>query len=617
MMPRQNFTDTLVRHRNLLLLGLGVFCGCSPLLMRPQSPDELQAVVDEEESNIVTVGKLSSPRGMKYVKIESVALVTNLDGTGSDPRPSSRRNRLIAEMQTHEVKNPNQVLASPSTSMVIVRGFLPPGVQKGDRFDIEIIMPSRSESTSFRGGWLMRSRMRQMAVLGGQIRTGDVDALARGPVLVDSVFESDDDPTYLKRGRVLGGAIARRSRSLGLQVNSGSFSVRTTTMLSQAINSRFHTFDRGVKTGVAIPKNDRFIELSVHPRYKNNITRYMRVVGSIALRESVAERAARLLLLKRQLVEPTTAAITALRLEAIGKEAVEILKQTLSVDDSQVRFHAAEALAYMDQAEAAAVLTETAKNEPALRWHALSALAAMDHLEAYEGLSDLLHVDSAETRYGAFRALRVRNPSDPQVRGEPLKSHFGYHVIPTLGPPMVHFSRSHRTEIVVFDREQTMRSPGALFVGSSIMVKGLDENRIKVVRHGSGDQEDQQKICSTNLDEILRTVIEYGADYEQVLDFLRDAKRGDYLSGRLIIDALPSPWRRYHQRQEGGASEIATPSKSSPLPDMFHFHLDDAPKQSDNPPHEAGISDVGEYEQPSDGIFAKMKRWFSFTEQEP
>jgi len=39
------------------------------------------------------------------------------------------------------VDNPNEVLMSPNTSLVLVRGFLRPGTQEGDRFDVEVRIP--------------------------------------------------------------------------------------------------------------------------------------------------------------------------------------------------------------------------------------------------------------------------------------------------------------------------------------------------------------------------------------------------------------------------------------------------------------------------------------------
>ena len=77
-----------------------------------------------------------------------------------------------------------------------------------------------------------------------------------------------------------------------------------------------------------------------------------------------------------------------------------------------MKFYAAEALAYLDDTAAAGVLAEVARNEPAFRVNALAALSAMDDASAYEGLRSLLEVKSAETRYGAFRALWAMNQHD-------------------------------------------------------------------------------------------------------------------------------------------------------------------------------------------------------------
>jgi hypothetical protein len=206
----------------------------------------------------------------------------------------------------------------------------------------------------------------------------------------------------------MGGGVALTSRPIGLVVQSEQHSIRTSSQAGAAINARFHTYDRGVKRGVATPKRDNFIELEVHPRYKHNLVRYVRIIQNIAVIESPSDRLRRLEQLERKLLEPTTAAIAAIQLEAVGKEAIRILKKGLASGDPEVRFYAAEALAYLDEATAADVLAQTARSMPAFRWHAIAALSAMDHVGAYDALAGLFHVPSAETRYAAFRALRPR-----------------------------------------------------------------------------------------------------------------------------------------------------------------------------------------------------------------
>ena len=470
---------------------------------------------------------------------------------------------LIDEMQTHDVRTPNQLLASPNTSLELVRGFLPPGVQKGDRIDVEVRVPIRSETASLRGGWLMQTRLRPMEQLGGEVRTGLIIALAEGPVLIDSAFSESDDKVLLTRGRVLGGGVSQTSRPLGLVIKKGNTSIATATLVGGAINSRFYYFDGSKKKGVANPKTDVFIELVLQPRYKSNVWRYMQVVKAIPLREAPVDRLARLQTLQLKLLEPTTAGEAAIHLEAIGKEAITTLKTGLASKDPEVRFHAAEALAYLDEADAAPVLGEAAQHTPAFRWAAIAALGTMDHINAYDALVNLLHISSAEARYGAFRAIRARNPRDPLVRGEVLADgKVSYHVVPTTGEPMIHFAKSQRPEIVLFGTDVRLAPPTYLEAGKShdILVKGLDDEHIKVVRFVPG-HDDLTEICSPELTQIIPAILKVGGDYTDVLQVMQQAKKKGFVTARIAIDALPQPGRIY----ERDDNEFSEPVHDEPI----------------------------------------------------
>ena len=113
--------------------------------MRSQSPEALD---EQIESTTRLIGEVARPYGNNYVQIEGVALVTNLAGTGEDPAPSPQRAALLHEMQTQGVVRPNEVLASPNTTLVLVRSYLPPGVQKGDKLDLEVQVPPRTPRPS-------------------------------------------------------------------------------------------------------------------------------------------------------------------------------------------------------------------------------------------------------------------------------------------------------------------------------------------------------------------------------------------------------------------------------------------------------------------------------------
>jgi flagellar basal body P-ring protein FlgI len=552
--------------------------GCSGPIFRPQSPEATLDTLTVPDVHLTS--EYTHPYGMDYVQVEAVSLVTGLAGTGSDPPPTPQRAMLLAEMNRRGVENPNEVLASPNTAMVLVRGFMRPGIQKGDHFDVEVRSPSHSDATSLRGGWLLSTRLTELAVLGQQIRQGHVLATVEGPVLVDPSANAKDEPALLTRGRILGRGVTLKSRSLGLILNQEHRSIRLSGQIAKSINLRFHSYVNGRKEGMATPKTDEFIDLAVHPRYKDNVGRYMRVVRNIAVEESPAELQARMLLLEHQLADPLTAANAAIRLEAIGNEqAVEMLEASLKSSDPEVRFYAAEALAYLDQTAAVETLADVARHEPAFRVNALAALSAMDDVMAYDALRSLLEVRSAETRYGAFRALWAMNEHDPLVRGEELGGQFTFHELDVAGPPMIHVTRSYRPEVVLFGKDQHFQLPLVLDAGKNILVNGLSGGKITISRFSTGT-EPEQRVVSTSVAEVARTIVELGGTYPDVVQALEQAKHDGALAGRFAIDALPQidrPYDRSAPHDYGSDAQEAAPDQeqdeplevSTPPPDLF------------------------------------------------
>ena len=226
--------------------------------------------------------------------------------------------------------------------------------------------------------------------------------------MIDPTADPKKDHVIMCRGRVLGGGVALKSRPVGLVLRSGHRNVIDdappddaeikarlhgavfNSQVATAVNRRFNTFQNGVKTGLAKAKSDQYIELQVHPRYKDDITRYVNVVRAVPIKESAPERMQRLAVLQSKLLDPAAAAKAAIELEAIGPEAVETLLKGLSSKSTEVRFYAAETLAFLDRREAAAPLGQIARDEPAFRVFALAALSTMQEYAAYEQLRGLL-----------------------------------------------------------------------------------------------------------------------------------------------------------------------------------------------------------------------------------
>jgi flagellar basal body P-ring protein FlgI len=608
-----------------LIAAMVVLTGCTGSLMhsRSQSPETTEG--EEEEVTTKYVGDFTAPYGTSFVKVESAVLITGLANTGSDPPPGAQRSQVLADMQAHNVVNPNKVLASPTTSIAWARAYLPPGVRKGDKIDIEVRVPGQTETTSLRGGWMMETRLEEMAAVQGHVLKGHVLAVGEGPVLVDPKAHDSDDPASQLRGIVLGGGTALKSRSLGLIMRGEDKSVYLSKHMGDAINRRYHTFIKGMKQGVATPKTDEFIELEIHPRYKYNLTRYIRVIRSVAVFESQTQLVQRLDLLERQLLDPVTSAQAALRLEAIGKEGVRVLKTGLDSKDPEVRFYAAEALAYLDEPCCVPVLAEAAKNEPAFRAYALTALSALNDIHSSDALRDLFDVASAETRYGAFRALWAMNERDPQLHGEKLNDKFWLHVVPSEGPAMVHVAHSQRPEVVVFGEGQTFKLPMTVEAGNTIVVKSQEDGRISVVKVNA-TAADKRTVVDNTVDDLIRGIAEVGGDYPDVVQALQQARASGSLTSRFEVDAIPERGRLYDRNrrlahsdrpgttasaegngdivaavdaklaskrssEDAESSEDVEPASSDPLPNLFggsRPQFDDAKpsKEPENSPDE-------------------------------
>jgi flagellar basal body P-ring protein FlgI len=541
----------------IAILSMG---GCSwwdGMTMRSHGP-ELTESADNHSSRLV--GDLARPFGTWAVPVEAVGMVTCLHHTGSDPDPSPQRSELLQEMRIQGVKNPNAVLTSGNVSLVLVRGLLRPGIQKGEHFDLEIRVPSGSQTTSLRGGHLLRTRLQQVGVHANknnqpELHRGWVMAIAAGPVLIDPTTDAKQDRIKLCRGLVLGGGVAEKSRPLGLVLTPGHNTVVNSSRVANALNKRFHTYQNGIQIGVAKAQTDQYIELSVHPRYKEHVERFMQVLRAVAISETAHERTQRIAALRAKLFDANTAKEAAVELEAIGKDGAELLCEAIASPNAEVRFYAAEALAYLDRREAAEPLGRIAREEPAFRVFALAALSTMQDLGAYEQLRNLLADASAETRYGAFRALWLMNENDPFVKGE-VFGEFHYHALDVEGPPLVHVTRSRIPEVVLFGRQQRLTPPLALNAGNEILVTGTAENEVSVSKYSTQDG-DQKRIVSTRLDDVIRAIVELGGTYPDVVQAIQEARAAGALTSRLEVDALPDAFRPYDRTADEGQPATA------------------------------------------------------------
>ena len=409
--------------------------------------------------------------------------------------------------------------------------------------------------------------------------------VASGPILISS-GEGGDKASLagvLRRGKVLGGARSFKNRDLSLFVRNEFRSIRNSKRIADRIGARFHHYNRhGQREPLAVPKTDQLITLKVHPGYRDNYARYLQVVRNIAFRETPVARRLRLQRLQEELLDPQTSEMAAVRLEAIGEDAVPFLKRGLKSPLLEVRFNAAVALAYLDDASGVHVLAEAARGEPAFRVFAFAALSAVDDAESHLALRDLVHERSAETRYGAFRALSVLDAHDAVIRGENLNDQFQLHVIESPTEPMIHLTKRRRPEVVIFHAQQQFETPLVVRAGRRIQVTALANSDTITVSRFEVGKDDRREEVPTNVADVIRKVVDLGASYPDVVQMLVQAERQHNLAGHIAIDALPRAGRFYERPQPelaGRPTQRARIGNSSRTPNLFDAG-DDAPRDN-------------------------------------
>lgn len=527
-----------------------------------------------------TIGDLAFVRANDSTQVEGVGLVVGLNNTGSNPVPSDYRTKLLNTMRKATVPDAERWLELPSTSLVLVRGTIPAGIDTKDRFDIDVVLPPGSTTTSLAGGHLLMTELRVKQIVDGQTMEGLPMGEAYGPIMTGNAQLPDD----LRVGRVLGGARVFKDNFYALILKEGRQGFRSADIVQRVINMRFHERKGIDQVGMAVAKRPDLLMLNVPSVYHHNQFRYFQIIERLPLMETPVARAQNLDTWTRELLDPKTAGQAALKLEGIGRNATEALKTGLNSTNDQVQFFAAEALAYLGDSEGVDVLEQAAIKHVEFRAEALAALAALDSSASYLRLRRLMDIPEPELRYGAFNALRTIYADDPFLGRTPLvrdarpqagsddmeamRLHsapgrssvqgddpFELFVVECDGPPMVHVSRSRRREVVVFGRGQKLLLPVAIGgVGSILINASIHDEQIQITRFGVSrvDLPELRVSVRPELGEVIREVANLGATYPEVVRLLITAERQKNLPGPLVLDSVPASRPEYVEAQLAG-----------------------------------------------------------------
>ncbi len=540
-----------------------------------------------------------SVQGNTMIVLRGVGLVTGLNGTGGDPSPSALRTQLQNEMSRRGVKDAKRILASRDTAMVVVTAYLPAMVRKGQRFDVRVALPPNSNAKSLKGGWLLETRLfEEQNVEGHGSLKGHNYAVAGGAILTSLGVKDnrEERQAELMSGAIPGGAISLTDRDLSIILRTEKRGSRNSLRVAEAVSQRFYRYNKyGQRISCAEAKDDARVVLKTHDQYINNFPRYQAVIRSLALNESDVARRIRMEMLARDIldvdkcqniVSGVAACPTALQLEAIGDEAIPFLTDALESDSFDVRFQAAQSLAYLGNAEGVEVLHEAVRDQPAFRVYALVALSVVDDADAVLALRQLMSEKALETRYGAFRALKELDPHDPSLNPIEFENRFVVYAIDSKGEPMVHVTRRRAPEIVLFGTEQALRLPAVLNAGRNIRIMGeTGQHEVEVIYYQLNAEPKRQKVPNRMID-ILRTCGNLGATYPDIVQMMIEAEQQHNFVGQFGIDRLPQAGRLYTKNVDSPSPEdeddVKRIGNSKMIPELFDELDEDELKENES-----------------------------------
>ena len=525
-------------------IGLVCITGCSSWISKNREKENhfvketrriQELMADPDRPRLI--GEVVTSLGMSPSQFDSFAIATSLPGTGGIVRPGLQRDMILDEMRVRETDSPEAFLDDPSTALVKLRTIAHPCNSKGDILDVQVENSSECTATSLVEGYILESRLSEMAMLKGKMHTSEPKATANGEVVIlPTSFTRQSEMTPLK-GVVIGGAKLKKDQPIGLRIEEEFRHVIVAKAIETAINTRYFFKDSNKQKMVAEGISNWFVSISTVPKYRHDSAHFMSVIKCTGFGESMEEQQERLLGCKKLLSNPETSRRAAAELEAIGTDAAkETLIGGLSSSDIEIRFYSAYSLAYMDCKESVPVLLELAQSTPAARELCLVGLVVNEDSSAREALEQLLQEPDPDLRFGAFKAIRLRNPTDISVKGEVLGSNFQFVQIPS-SIPLLAVSLQKQKEVILFGNSIAVTLTEPVSPTPLLTLTPLLGDQIKLrKRHSNG--EIRHAVVANDIVSVLRGLGNIQANYNDVVHTVNQLSLDQTLSTPVAMNPL-------------------------------------------------------------------------------
>lgn len=450
--------------------------------------------------------------GYQPVIVRGYGFVVGLKGTGSRTAPAEVRQYILREMLRYGVGDqseglggvqPEQLLNSEDTAIVIVEGVVPAGAPKGTAFDVRVYASPGTSTTSLEGGTLWTTGLRPGVLLVGSREVRSV-AEAKGPIIVNPFADDSDRAQSLVNqlsGRILHGGKTLKSLPVKLVMATPSHS--RSRLIASAINSNFPREPRQ-RGDTAQGRTGELITVDVPPSWHARSDEFVEMLRHTSINvgpiDATASEIARAVV-----NNPGGAQAASMRWQALGPKSLTSIRPLYDYPEEQPRFAALQAGARLDDPLVVPPLLDMAKSGSAeLRVPAIRLLERMSINPSIDlGLRPLLEDSDIDIRLAAYEALRKRG--DPIVSSSMVDEKFRLDVVPSQHP-MVYVSQSGKPSITVFGSDQTLKAPMSLRTWDGNLLIKVDEGddfATVFFRPGSGMEARVDK-CSLKLHELIR-----------------------------------------------------------------------------------------------------------------
>jgi hypothetical protein len=562
------------------LLLAGLLAGCTeqappkPEPPKPRYPVQPLRAVPEYLRG--TVYELVDSGNKDPYLVSGYGLVVGLMQTGDNRGvPIGVRNFMVTQLSRHGFGSinrelgditPDRVLADPSTAIVEVYGFIPPGARRGQVVDVFVQAATGSGTRSLARGRLYLTDMYRDGVDPltpfGKL---NVYMRAQGPLTVNPGALADPAGGAgarfaLTRATILGGGVCAEDRPLFLRLRQPQ--VSTSRTIEYVLNNSFSDLT------VARAQDEGLIHLLVPARYNGDWEHFLGVAMHTYLaggEPGFAPVKARQL--AAEAVKPDAPLLNiSYALEALRAEALPFIRPLYAHADLEVAYAAARAGWCIGDLTAADALLAIARN-PASRFRteavrALGFAGASTRVDRM--LTELLAVDSAPVRIEAYKLLAAHGA--PVVFTRPAGDFVVDRVLAD-GPPLIYASQSGSPRIALFGRSTEVPLPVMLSAMDDHLTISTDpEARMLVIFNRTDPRNPEGQMIASRPD-LLELALRLGSgatpsarlSYADVVGILQRLSATRQVAASFVLDT-----NRAFADEVDSAPPIVEPDGSAP-----------------------------------------------------